>query len=226
MSGLGGFYRSSIGKKIVVGATGILLVGFLFVHMLGNLQAFEGPGEHGEPAKLTQYGELLRTEMAVLWAMRLGLLGLLILHVVTTVRLVAENRAARPERYAMARSMKTTFAARTMLFGGVALFAYVVYHILHLTVGAAHRDLFREGDVYGNVVRSFSNPVIATVYVAAMIPVFFHLRHGIQSALRTLGVDHPEHLARIQTAGGALAALITLGFMAVPLGVLFNLIRL
>ncbi len=225
MSGIGSFYQSTIGKKVVVGVTGAILFGFVFVHMLGNLQAWEGPGDLHEKAKLTRYGELLRKEMALLWFARLTLIGAVVLHIVTTLRLAAANRAARPERYAMQKTMKTTLAARTMVLGGLALFAYVVYHILHLTVGRAHAGLFTEGDVFGNVARSFSHPAITIVYCLAMIPLFFHLRHGIQSAGRTLGLEHPEHIAKLETAGGILALVISLGFVSVPLGVLFGWIH-
>ncbi|MFN8549076.1 MAG: succinate dehydrogenase cytochrome b subunit [Candidatus Eisenbacteria bacterium] len=226
MSGTFGFYQSTIGKKIVVGVTGALLVGFVCVHMIGNLQAWEGPGDLHEKAKLTQYGELLRKEMAILWAARLTLIAAVVLHVVTTLRLAALNRAARPQRYAAQRTMKTTLAARTMVLGGLSLFAYVVYHILHLTAGRAHSDLFRHGDVFGNVARSFSHPVITAIYCLAMVPLFFHLRHGILSACRTLGVSHPEHLARVEQIGTLLALVVALGFASVPLGVLFGMIHL
>lgn len=219
------FYRSSIGKKAVVAGTGILLVGFLLVHMLGNLQIFEGPGEGGQPAKIDQYGQLLRFEPALLWTARVGLLLALILHVVTTLRLAAENRQARPQGYAVRRSQASTLASRTMAVGGLLLLSYAVYHILHFTVGTAHPDLFEHGRVYDNVVRSFSRPEIAVVYLLAMLVLYFHLRHGILSACRTLGANHPEHLQALGRAGALIAALICLGFAAVPLAVLFGAVR-
>lgn len=225
MNGFSDFYRSSIGKKIVVAVTGLLLVGFVFVHMLGNLQAFEGRGPTVESTKLNQYGELLRTEMSLLWAMRIGLLLAFFVHVSTTVRLVVENRAARPDRYAVQKRQQASLASLTMIFGGVLLAVYVVYHIGHFTVGAIHPEFFTRGDVYENVVRSFQRPGIVVFYVLATGALFFHLRHGFQSAARTLGASHPDHLVTLERASVALALLISFGFASVPLGVLFGLVK-
>ncbi|MEZ4653099.1 MAG: succinate dehydrogenase cytochrome b subunit [Candidatus Eisenbacteria bacterium] len=225
MSWFGAFYASSIGKKILVATTGLLMLLFLVGHMLGNLQVFAGRGPTIETTKLNEYGELLRTEMGVLWAIRLGLLTILVLHVVTVVKLSAENRAARPTAYAQRTYRSASVFSRSMLWGGIALFLYVVYHLLHFTAGVVHPGLFVRGDVYGNVVRSFQQPGIAVVYVLATIALYMHLHHGAASLVQTLGVTHPRHRGTLQTAGRALSVVICLGFVSVPLGVLLRVVQ-
>ncbi len=219
------FYRSTVGKKIVVAATGVAMASFLLAHMLGNLQVFAGRGATPETTKLNEYAELLRTEMALLWVARLGLITAVVLHAVTVAQLAVRNRAARPTPYKVFRTSQASLASRTMLWGGLAVLFYVVYHVLHFTVGSAHSDLFTPGDVYDNVVRSFQHPVIALVYIAAQIALFFHLSHGVQSAFRTLGVSHPGHISVVTKAGLAFAAIVTLGFVSVPVAVWAGLVR-
>lgn len=225
MSWIGAFYSTSVGKKAVVAITGLIMVLFLMGHMMGNLLVFEGRGPDVESTKLNEYSALLRTEMLVLWAIRAVLLSALVLHVATTIRLVAENRAARPDGYARRTYRKANVYSRTMAWGGLALFGYIVYHILHLTAGVAHPGLFTPHDVYSNVVRGFQNPMISGVYIAATVALFFHLTHGVQSLFRTLGVNHPRHLEGIQAGGRALAAILVLGFLSVPVSVLLGIVK-
>ena len=224
MSWLGTFYGSSIGKKTIVAATGALMVLFLVGHMLGNLQVFAGRGPTPETTKLNEYAELLRFEMGILWAIRIGLLAIVVIHVITVIKLDLENRKARPDRYAVRRYEKANAFSRTMLWGGLAVLAYIVYHILHLTAGVAHPGLFEHGMVYDNVIRSFQDPLIAGVYVLAGIFLYFHLYHGTVSLFQTLGVSHPRHIATLEKVGHGLAAIIVLGFVSVPIGVLLGVV--
>jgi len=228
MSTLGRFYRSSIGQKIVVAVTGAILVLFLIGHMLGNLQVFEGRGPTVESTRLNEYGRLLRVEPAVLWTIRLALLLAAVLHVWTTIRLTLANRRARQVSYAMKKSQAATLSSRTMIWGGLLLFAFIVLHILHFTTGQvlpSQMERFGHEDVYARVVASFQNPVIALLYAAIMIVLFFHLRHGITSGLETLGVTNPRCLAMARKGGPALAALIVLGFLAVPVLLWLGVVR-
>lgn len=225
MSWLAAFYASSIGKKIIVALTGLVMIGYLVAHMLGNLQVFAGRGPTIEATKLNEYARLLRVEMGLLWTIRLVLLGSLVLHVVTTIKLAAENRSARPERYQFRRYRSANLFSRTMLWGGVALFSYVVYHILHLTLGRAHPGLFVHGDVYGNVIRSFQRPAIVIIYLFATVALYFHLHHGAASLVDTLGISHPRHRGAFRTLARATAAAICVGFAAVPVGVLLRVVR-
>lgn len=224
MSWVRAFYGSSIGKKVVVAITGALMVLFLIGHMLGNLQVFAGRGTPPEVPKLDEYAEFLRFEMGILWAIRVGLLVTLVLHVLTVLRLRLENGRARGTRYAVRRYQKADAFSRSMFYGGLALFAYVVYHILHLTAGVAHPELFEPGHVYDNVIRSFQNPWIAGVYVLATVFLYFHLYHGTVSLFETLGVSHPRHIATIEKAGHGIAAVLVLGFASVPIGVLLGVV--
>jgi succinate dehydrogenase / fumarate reductase cytochrome b subunit len=228
MSTLGRFYRSSIGQKIVVAVTGALLVLFLIGHMLGNLQVFEGRGPTPESTRLNEYGKLLRLEPGFLWAIRLGLLVIAALHVWTTIRLTLANRRARGTAYAVKRSQAATLSSRTMIWGGLLLLAFIVLHILHFTTGhvfPSQMTQFGHEDVFSRVVVSFQNPVVALLYAAAMIVIFFHLRHGISSGVETLGVTNPRYLELFRKGGPLLAALVVLGFLAVPVLLWLGVVR-
>jgi succinate dehydrogenase / fumarate reductase cytochrome b subunit len=222
------FYGTSVGKKTVVAATGALLVLFLVGHMLGNLLAWEGAGHGGGDAKLNGYARLLRVEPVFLWGIRLGLLAVFVIHVWTTVRLVLENRRARGVAYAVRKRQASTLASRTMIYGGIAVALFVVYHLLHLTTGHAHPALMeRHGheDVYARVVSSFQVPAITLIYLGALSFLFLHLTHGIQSVFETLGVTHPGTLAFVRRGSVVFALILILGFASVPLGVWAGLIR-
>jgi len=221
MSWVGAFWRSSIGKKLVVAVTGVAMVLFLVAHMVGNLKVFKGP------EALNHYAELLRVVPELLPAFRIGLLVMVGLHILATVQLTAQNRGARGVSYAAHSKQRSTAASRTMIFGGIAIALYVVYHILHFTTRDVHQALvpYDHHNVYANVVKSFQNPMIAGVYLLAQVALFFHLTHGIQSAFRTLGVSHPRYLELTTKGGHALAAIIVLGFMAVPLAVLAGIVK-
>jgi len=228
MTAIARFYGSSIGKKIIVAVTGALIILFLIVHMLGNLQVFEGRGPSVEQTRLNEYAELLRLEPALLWAFRLGLLGLIVLHVLTTLTLYFQNRAARGTSYAVKKNQASTLSSRTMVWGGVLIGAFVVYHILHLTVGTAHHDQvtqFGHHDVYSRVVYSFQHPIIALMYIAAMIVIFFHLKHAITSSAQTLGVNNPRYLSLFEKGGPVVAALLVIGFLAVPVSIWLGLVE-
>lgn len=215
------FFQSTVLKKIVVAVTGVMLIGFLFVHMLGNLQVFAGPGLTPETTKLNEYAQLLKKEALILWGARLFLLATILIHVLTTISLTQHNRDARPQGYEM-RDTYSSAASRMMIFGGLAILLYVIYHILHFTTGTVHTDLYTHEDVYLNVVRSFQDPLIVTVYVAAQIALFGHLYHGAVSLFRTLGVSNPKHVQWAKAVGVGTAVIICSGFIAVPVGVLLG----
>ncbi len=214
------FYASTVGKKVIVAVTGLFLIGFLLAHMVGNLQLFAGRGETIATTKLNEYAELLRAEMALLWMARFALLGALALHVSATIQLTLQNRAARPIGYARNEAVQATWASKMMIWGGLALFFFVSYHILHFTAGDVHSDLFTPGDVYGNVVLSFQNGWISAAYLLGQMALFFHLYHGVLSGFRTLGLSSDAYLALAHKLGIALALLITVGFSLTPIAVL------
>ena len=225
MGWLGSFYRSSIGKKIVVAVTGIIMYLFLIIHMLGNLQVFEGAGHDGGKARLDAYAELLRLEPAILWAFRFTLLAAVVLHTITIIQLWFDNRAARGGKYLVKKNRTATLSSRTMVYGGVLVAAFIVFHILHFTTGNIFPQNYEHGMVYANVVKSFQNPFIAGGYMVAMVVIFFHLKHGIVSGFQTLGTSHPRYLGMVEKVGPVLAFLITAGFALTPIFVLAGVVK-
>ncbi len=218
MGWLTAFVVSSIGRKVIVAVSGLLMFLFVTVHMLGNLQVFGGR------ELFNHYAELLRIEPPLLWTFRVGMLLMLIIHIITTVVLTLENRAARPVAYGRLDTIKATFASRTMIWGGILLASFITYHLLHLTFGSAHPGLFDVHDPYGNVVGAFQNPATVAVYFVGLIALFFHLTHGFQSAFETIGVGDPKYLPIVKALGTALAVLIVLGYASVPVSVLLGIV--
>lgn len=217
------FYQSTLGKKVVVAVTGLALALFLVGHMAGNLKALAGFGPDGVH-KLDHYAHFLRTfgsEMfghgGFLWIARIGLLLALVLHVVTIIQLQIRNRAARPIDYRGQQYLASTLAARTMLVGGLVLLAFIIFHILHLTLGMIVPEEFQEGQVYANVYMAFSKPVFVFVYAVAMLVIGLHLYHGLWSVFQTLGFDSPERNKSLRMLARTAALGIALGFILVPL---------
>ncbi len=215
---------SSISTKTVMALTGLGLLGFVLAHMLGNLQVFAGR------EKLNAYAKTLQDLGPLLWVMRAGLLALFLTHVVCAVRLTLWNRAARPQPYVSVRPQVSSYAGRTMLMSGLIVTAFVVYHVLHLTVGVTNpgdhalRDAAGRPDVYGAVVAGFQRWPISIAYVVAQVLLFFHLSHGASSAFQTLGVTHPRLGFLKGGFGKAVAAVILLGNCAIPLSIATGII--
>ena len=216
---LGRFYGSVIGKKVVMALTGIVMVGFVTVHMSGNLLAYKSA------ASLDAYAAFLKSSAVVLWGTRLILLGSVVLHVHAAFSLSRLAAKARPSRYAALHRQASTWSARVMRTGGVVLAAFIVFHILHFTTGTILPSRFVEGGVYGNVLQSFSIAWVAAFYVVAMVALAFHLHHGVWSVFQTLGASHPNLRGARRGLALLLAVAIPLGFVAVPLGVAFGLLR-
>lgn len=224
----GDFYRSSVGKKVVMAVSGIVLWGFVLVHMTGNLKYFYGPGDAAAPdpnAAINVYGEWLREvgspllpHSGALWLTRLLLLAAVALHVHAAYALTVMNRKARPQGYERRRSVQIGWAERTMRWSGVALLAFVVYHILHFTTGQAHHD-FVPGDVYHNMGSAFSIGWVAALYVVAMVLLGMHLYHGLWSLFQSLGWNHPRFNGWRRAFAVAFSLLITVGFVLVPLAI-------
>lgn len=217
MGAIARFWRSTIGKKVVMAVTGILLVGFLISHVLSNLLVFT------DPAKLDAYAAWLRGFGAWLWVARAGLLGAAVLHVVAATQLTLAARRARPEGYRQLRPQAATYAARTMRVGGVLLAVFIVFHILHFTTGTVHPD-FVHGEVGRNVLVGFRGaPITAGFYALTMVALGLHLGHGAWSAVQTLGGNHPRYNRLRVILGVTLAVVIAGGFLIIPIGVLAGL---
>lgn len=230
MKALVGFYQSTIGKKVVVAITGLALFGFVFGHMVGNLKIFMGYDRHGVH-HIDAYGNFLRVFLedafgysGFLWILRVGLIVCLFLHVVTIIQLQRIKSAARTTDYKKTHYKATTLAAQTMMIGGIIIFAFVIFHLLHLTLGTVLPG-FVHGEVYANLHKAFASPAIVLVYILSMIAVTSHLHHGIWSMLQTLGIDNPDRNTAIRFGAKGISLIIFLGFSAVPLAIFFGLLE-
>ena len=221
MSWILGFYRSTVGKKVIMGVTGIIGIGYLLLHMAGNLQVFLGP------EKINGYARLLHGPAAeLLWVARAILLAAVILHVVCAVQLTARSKASRPVRYQRRYDQVSTWGARTIRVGGLLLLLFIPLHIMHFTTKTWRpAGTFAEGDIYGNVVGSFRLWWVALLYVVAMVFVGLHLYHGAWSVLRTLGLKKLSGNPFQRRAATGLAVLIWLGFTVVPLAIWAGAVR-
>jgi succinate dehydrogenase / fumarate reductase cytochrome b subunit len=219
MNRLRALWSSSVGKKAVMAGTGLIMLAYLITHVLANLLVFQGP------EKINAYSKFLHGTGGALWAARVVLLAALALHVVAAVQLTLRRQAARPIGYAGGREPQvTTFAARTIRWGGVLILVFLVYHILHFTLGTVH-PAFIEGDPYHNVTTGFFSLCVVAFYEIALAAVGLHLYHGIWSSGRSLGLSPPSpHPLRRQLAL-ALSVLVWLGFTVIPIAVYGGIIR-
>jgi succinate dehydrogenase / fumarate reductase cytochrome b subunit len=217
-SRLGRFVRSSIGLKIVMAVTGVVLSVFVLGHMLGNLKVFEGA------EALNAYGRLLRFEPALLWTARLGLLAAVGLHIWAYVVLTRTNLGARHQAYRVTVHKESSYASRSMRLTGPLLLGFVIFHLLHLTTGTVHPS-FREGDVYHNVVAGLSGAPVALFYVVAMACLGVHLWHGVWSLFQTLGASQARYGSLGRRVATIFTLIVVLGFVAVPLSVLAGVVK-
>lgn len=222
------FWNSSIGKKLIVAVTGIILVGFLLAHMAGNLLIFQGR------TSLNDYAEFLHTFLhgMGIWAFRAVLLGSFVLHIAATIALVRENRAARPQRYAHEDTVRASFSSRVMIWTGLTVLAFVIFHILHFTVRvdgelAAMKDPMNPDrhDVYGMVIQGFQNPLVVLFYIVSVSFLCSHLSHGIGSIFQTLGLQTVKTRAAIGRLGVAVSIVLWLGFLAIPVLVITGVLN-
>jgi succinate dehydrogenase / fumarate reductase, cytochrome b subunit len=215
---------SSVFKKAVMAVSGIILVLYLIAHMIGNLKAFTGR------ENFNHYSEWIRTigEPAVpaqttLWIIRVVLLAAVVAHIWAAVTLWRQAKRARPQGYVTKKAVAQSYASRTMRWGGVIIFFFVIYHILDLTTGTVNPD---GGDTtpYDRLVAGFSNPFVTAFYVIALLLLGMHLRHGIWSATQTLGQSNRRRERTVNAFAIVFASLLTLGFLLVPFSVLFSII--
>jgi succinate dehydrogenase / fumarate reductase, cytochrome b subunit len=222
MSWFSTYIRSSIGMKQLMAVTGLILLGFVIAHLLGNLLIFAGPDA------INSYAVGLRDLGPLLWIARLILLGAVLLHIFAAVRLVSINRAARPVRYQVFKPRITPYYARAMAWTGLIVAAFVVFHLLHLTFGAVYPEHFElvdaEGrhDVYTMTVLGFQNVVVSGFYVVAVGLLALHLAHGIPSLFQSLGLRHPKYTPTIAKVGFWLAVLLFIGYVSIPAAVLLR----
>lgn len=213
------FLKSSLGKKYIMALTGIALIGFVIMHLLGNLQIFLGP------EALNSYSQTLRGMGPLLWAARIGLVAVFVIHIFTGIKLAIENRRARPEPYLKEDTIRATRTSRTMVLSGLLILAYVIYHLLHFTLHvtdpayAGMTDTHGRLDVYRMVVAGFSRPAVAGAYIAAMLILGAHLYHGASSFFQSMGWNGPKYERFVRWFGPVLGTVIAGGYIIIPLAV-------
>jgi len=212
------FYTSTVGKKAVMAVSGAILFLFVIGHLIGNLQIYEGP------EKLNHYAVLLRSMPALLWSVRGTLLLMVILHIWSSVQLGLRNIEARPSGYVKKKPTGSSYASRTMYWSGPIILAFVIYHLLDFTFGNLNPH-FEEGNVYANVLASFQVIPVSAFYIFAMLLLCMHLYHGLWSMFQSLGFHHPRHTPILRRAAAAIAILIAVGNISIPISVMAGLVR-
>ncbi len=220
-------WQSSLGRKYLMSLSGCALFLFVVGHMVGNLQVFLGP------EALNRYAHFLQSTPEILWPVRLGLLALVVLHGLTATRLWLDNRAARPQGYAVADPVEASYASRTMVVSGVIVACFIVYHLLHFTLQSVPLNLtgtdFRQlhdasgrHDVYRMVITAFHQPWVSGFYVVAMGLLCLHLRHGIQAGFQSLGLRNDAWRDAIDRFAWGAAVVIFLGNCSIPVSILLG----
>lgn len=220
-------YRSALGKKYVMAITGIMLLGFVFAHMVGNLKMYLGPSH------LDEYGEFLRELLVpilprtvALWLLRLGLIAAFVLHIHAAYSLTVMNRRARAVDYQAPRDyIAANFASRTMRWTGVIFLIFLVWHLFDLTFTGTGYTFVR-GMPYENVVHSLSRIPVALLYIVGNLALGVHLFHGCWSLFQSLGWNNPRFNVWRRNFAAGFAALIVVGNVSFPLAVLFGIVHL
>jgi succinate dehydrogenase / fumarate reductase cytochrome b subunit len=224
LTGMRALWHSTIGKKAVVAVTGLIMLAFLLLHMLGNLKIFFGPGDFDSYAGwLRRIGEPVLHGAWYLWIQRAVLFVALVLHIVASAQLSYRDLKARPVKYNGRQRFEATVTTRYMRTGGIVLGLFILWHLLNLSGGHAVPQ-YVEGHVYENVVQDFSKWYENVVYIAAMLFLGLHIHHGFESSTRTLGFHRPARARTIKIVGDVLAVAITAGFIVVPVAVMAGLV--
>jgi succinate dehydrogenase / fumarate reductase cytochrome b subunit len=221
------FWEAAIGKKVVMAITGVILFGYVIGHLLGNLQIYAADHE-----QINRYAAFLHSPGNVipLWGIRAILLAAVVMHIVSATQLWMQNRAARPLAYRKKNDVPTSYAARTMKWSGVIVGAFIIFHILHLTVGAvmplAPEVAANAPNVRANVIAGFQNPAVAGFYILAMVLLCMHLYHGLWSMFQSLGFSHPRYTPLLKKGAAVVAILIAIGNISIPIAVLTGFLTL
>jgi len=223
------FTQSTVGRKILMAVTGLILISFICVHLLGNSSVYWGANG------INAYAKHLHDLGPLVWVFRLVMLTVFGLHVIFGIQLTLENRAATPGTYAVKKMARATFASETMIVSGLVLLAFVVYHILHFTmhvtnpeISASHLpvDALSRPDVFSMVVLSFQKFIISLIYVAAMVFLFLHVSHGCQSFIQTFGFNNGSSLPVVEKVGKGVALVLLFGYISIPLLIIFGIVKI
>jgi len=211
-------WGTTVGKKVAMAATGVIMILFLVSHMISNVLIFRNP-EH-----LDSYAAWLRSLGPALWIARAALLAAVGIHIAAAYQLTLLARRARPVAYSRHEYRVATYASRTMRWGGVLLLLFIVFHILHYTTGTFHPD-FHPGEVGRNVVTGFQVTPVAVLYLVAMLFLGLHLSHGTWSAFQTLGLNHPAYNRSRRWFAWGLAILVAGGLATIPAAAILGYLK-
>lgn len=211
-------FSSTVGRKNLMALSGQALIAFVVMHLLGNFTVYSGA--------LNSYAERLHSLPLLVWSFRLIMLAALTLHVFYGAIITLENRAAKPQAYAVTKTQKATFASKNMIWTGSAIAAFLLYHLIQFTFsGVPGRDLFSRPDVFGMVVQGFSSLPVVLVYVASITALFYHLSHGIQSSFQTLGLNSEAAMPFIMKSAVIISLVLFGGYSSIPLFILLGAVR-
>jgi succinate dehydrogenase / fumarate reductase cytochrome b subunit len=218
-------YRSSIGKKAIMAITGLIGIGFVILHMAGNLKVFAGAESFNHYAEfLREVGEPALPYGTALWIVRIVLLVSVILHIVAAYQLTRQDLASRPIGYVRKKDIQSTFASRTMRWGGVILALFLIYHLAHMTLGWVHPE-FVSGDAYHNYVSAFKVWWVTLLYALPMLAFGFHVYHGFWSLFQTLGLNNRTYNQMLRILALLIALGLVGGFLAPALAVQFGIVQ-
>ncbi len=221
------FYRSDVGRKWAMAVSGIVLLGFVLSHMIGNLHLYEGPAEVNEYGEaLRDLGGALAPRTSILWIIRVGLIAAFAIHIHAAFALALKNRKQRPVQYESRRDyLAANYASRTMLWSGIIVLAFLAFHLADFTWGApepvATGDYFR-GDIYSNVVASFERVPVAIFYIIANLALALHIYHGAWSLFQSLGVNNPRFNVWRRWFAAGFAGVIVVGNVSFPIMVMIG----
>jgi succinate dehydrogenase / fumarate reductase, cytochrome b subunit len=219
------FYEAPIGKKVVMAVTGVILFGYVVGHLLGNLQIYSADRD-----QLNRYAAFLHdpSRASLLWGVRIVLLLAVAMHIIASLQLWKLKRAARPIGYVKKDDVPSAYAARTMMWSGPIIAAFVVFHVLHLTVGSVLplQELGpNQPDVRANVIAGFQHPAVAGFYVVAVLMLCLHLYHGLWSMFQSVGLSHPRYTPGLKRFAAICAILIAAGNISIPIAVMTGLLQ-
>lgn len=216
--------KSNVGRKILMALTGLFMLLFAVVHLLGNSSIFVG--QNG----INAYAEHLHSLGPLVWVFRLAMLTFLLVHVVFGILLTVENSAATPQGYATGSHVRATISSKNMIWTGILIAIFIAYHLAHFTARLTPGlvtgvDAENRFDVFTMVVSSFSGPLNVVIYAAAMIVLFLHLFHGIQSIFQTVGLNNDRSLPIITKAGRLVAAVLLIGYVSIPVVIVSGILK-
>lgn len=221
--------NSLIISKMLVAITGLMMVGFILGHTAANILVFLGPDLGRE--LLNAYAAGLRETPLLLWGARITLSIAVLVHIILTIKLTMLNRAAKPVGYKVTKTRRANFASKGMMLFGLVILFFLVYHLLHYTLGVTHPDYMNlvdtqgRHDVYSMVIAGFSEPLISLFYVLGVISLGFHLRHGIQSMVHTLGFNGTKLSERVNKIGTLVSIIVTILLALIPISILLDIVN-